>query len=73
MLFRHDKSYNTLRFTNIGFRWVQSIRLAMLLIVLVFIFIMMYILARISFFYINLWSLVLFFGALILISFSAGR
>lgn len=73
MLFRHDKSYNTLRFTNIGFRWVQSIRLAMLLIVLVFIFIMMYILARISFFYINLWSLVLFFGALILIAFSAGR
>jgi hypothetical protein len=73
MFYRHDKTYNTLRFTNIGFKWVQSIRLVMLLTVLVFVFIMMYILARISFFYINVWSLMLFFATLILISSSAGR
>jgi hypothetical protein len=45
----------------------------MLFITMILVFMMLYILARLSFFYINVWALSLFFVTLLLISYSAGR
>lgn len=65
--------YNCLGKSNISFKWTQSLRLAMLLCIAGLVFLMMFILARVSFFYINIWALVLYFFAIIFISHSAGR
>lgn len=73
VLIELDSRFNTLGKSNINFKWAQSLRLGMLLIITIIVFLMFYILARIAFFYLNVWSLVIFFIALLLISFSAGR
>ena len=65
--------FNTISATNVHFKWAQSIRLIMYFILLILTFTMLYILARLSFFYINIWALALFLLALIVISVSAGR
>ena len=65
--------FNTISATNVHFKCAQTIRLIMYFILLILTFMMMYILARLSFFYINIWALALFLLALMVISVSAGR
>ena len=65
--------YNTLSATNVHFKCAQTIRLVMYLILLILTFMMLYILARLSFFFINIWALGLFLIAILITTVSAGR
>lgn len=73
LLTQMPDSYNNLGKSNIKFKWTQNIRLTMILCTAALVLLMMFILARVSFFYINVWALVSYFFALIFIGHSAGR
>ena len=73
MVLSIDDSFNTVCFTNIHFKCAQTVRLCMWAVLVTLTFTLAYILARLSFFYINIWALVLLSLAIVFISISAGR
>jgi Ca2+/Na+ antiporter len=64
---------NKLRLTNCSFKGAQATRMAFLVGLIMLIFAVLFILVRLSFFYISFWSLAMTFCAFLFVSFSAGR
>jgi len=73
MVINIPSEFNTLSATNVHFKCAQTIRLVMYLILVILTFMMLYILARLSFFYISIWALALFLIAILIVTVSAGR